>query len=120
MKKKKFNKMIKMQNDFQKIESTFVIYIKIECINLNVYLHFKNVSDADSMQCNCNWNHQMTKYVLMHCLNWLHLRLRMLQNINFLNYWIIIIIMKNFKAAARMMMKIKLLKQFQVTKSLIL
>ncbi len=49
-----FNKIIKMQNDFQKIENTFVTYIKIECIDLNAYLHFKNVSDADSMQCNCN------------------------------------------------------------------
>ncbi len=46
-----------MQNDFQKIKSTFVIYIKIECIDLNVYLHFRNVSDTDSVQCNCDWNH---------------------------------------------------------------
>ncbi len=115
-----FNKMIKMQNDFQRVESTFVTYIKIKCIDLNAYLHFRNVSDADSMWCNCNWNHQMTKHVLMHCLNWLHLRSRMLQNVNFLNYWIIVTIMKSFKATARMMMKMKLLKQFKVTKSLIL
>ncbi len=81
-----FNKMIKMQNDFQKVESTFVIYIRIKCINLNAYLHFRNISDADSMWCDCNWDHQMTKHVLMHCLNWLHLRSRMLQDVNFLNY----------------------------------
>jgi len=73
-----FNKMIKMQNDFQKVESTFIIYIKIECIDLNAYLHFKNVSNADSMQCDCDWNHQITKHVLMHCLNWSHLQSRML------------------------------------------
>ncbi len=115
-----FNKMIKMQNDLQKIESTLVIYIRIKCIDLNVYLHFRNVSDADSVWCNCNWDHQMMKHVLMHCLNWLHLQLRMLQDVDFSNYWIIIAITKNLKAAARMMMKTKLLKQFKVTKSLIL
>ncbi len=115
-----FNKMIKMQNDFQKIENTFITYIRIECINLNAYLHFKNVSDADSMQCNCNWNHQTMKHVLMHCLNWLHLQSRMLQDVNFLNYWIIIAITTSLRATARMMMKMKLLKQLKVTESLIL
>ncbi len=65
-----FNKTIKMRNDLQKIKSTFVIYIKIERINLNAYLHFRNVSDADSMWCNCDWDYQTMKHVLMHCLNW--------------------------------------------------
>ncbi len=115
-----FNKMIKMWNDFQKIESTFIIYIRIKCIDLNVYLHFRNISDADSMQCNCNWDHQMMKHVFMHCLNWLHLRSKMLQDVDFLNYQIIIAITKSFRAAARMMMKTKLLKQFKVIESLIL
>ncbi len=115
-----FNKMIKMQNNLQKIESTLITYIRIERIDLNAYLHFRNVSDADSMWCNCNWNHQTMKHVLMHCLNWLHLRSRMLQDIDFLNYQIIIAITKSLRAAARMMMKTKLLKQFKVTKSLIL
>ncbi len=115
-----FNKMIKMQNDFQKVENILVIYIRIKCINLNVYLHFRNVSDADSAWCNCDWNHQMIKHVFMHCLNWLHLRSRMLWDVDFLNYWIIIAITKSFRAAARMMMKTKLLKQFKVIESLIL
>ena len=115
-----FNKMIKMWNDFQKVESTFIIHIRIKRINLNVYLHFRNISDADSTWCNCNWNYQMTKHVLMHCLNWLHLQSRMLWDINFLNYQIIITITKSFRAAARMMMKMKLLKQFKVIESLIL
>ncbi len=115
-----FNKMIKMWNDLQKIESTLVIHIKIKRIDLNAYLHFRNISDADSMQCNCNWNHQIMKHVLLHCLNWSHLRSRMLQDIDFLNYWIIVAIMKSLRIAARIMMKTKFLKQFKVTKSLIL
>ncbi len=114
-----FNKMIKMWNDLQKIKSILIIYIRIKRIDLNVYLQFRNISDADNVQCNCDWNHQMMKYVLMHCLNWLHLRSKMLQDVNFLNYWIIVAITKNLKAAARMMMKMKLLKQFKVTKLLI-
>ncbi len=45
--------MMKMHDNFQKAENTLAMYIKIECINLNVYLHFKNVSDMNSLQCNC-------------------------------------------------------------------
>ncbi len=47
------NKMIKMCNDFQKAESILAMYIKIERINLNAYLHFKNISDMNSLRCNC-------------------------------------------------------------------
>ncbi len=114
------NKMIKMHDDFQKAESTLAMYIRIEHIDLNVYLHFKNVSDINSLWCNCEWNHQMTKHIFMHCLNWLHLRSKMLQDADFLNYWIIIIITKSLKAIAKIMMKMKLLKQFKVTKTFIL
>ncbi len=81
-----FNKIIKMRDDFQKAESTFAIYIKTERINLNAYLHSRNISDMNSLQCNCKWSHQMTKHVLMHCLNWSHLQSRMLQDADFLNY----------------------------------
>ena len=40
-----FNKMMKMRDDFQKAESILATYIKTECIDLNAYLHFRNVSD---------------------------------------------------------------------------
>ncbi len=114
-----FNKMIKMQNDFQKVESTFAIYIRIERIDFNVYLHSRNVSSMNSSRCNCEQSHQTAKHVLMHCSNWTHLWLKMLHDINFLNYQIIVTITKDLKAAARMMMKMKLLKQFKVIKTLI-
>ncbi len=114
------NKMIKMRDDFQKAESILAMHIRIKHIDLNVYLHSRNISDMNSLRYNCEWSHQTTKHVLMHCLNWLHLRSRMLQNADFSNYWIIIIIMKNLRTVAKMMMKTKLLKQFKMTKTLIL
>ncbi len=115
-----FNKIIKMHDDFQKIESILATYIRIERIDLNIYLHLRNVSSMNSSRCDCKRSHQTAKHVLMHCLNWTHLQSRMLRNINFLNYWIIITIMKDLKAAARMMMKMKLLKQFKMTRTFIL
>jgi len=115
-----FNKMMKMREDFQKAESTLVIYIRTERIDLNIYLHFRNVSDMNSLWCNCEWSHQTTKHVLMHCLNWLHLWSRMLQDADFLNYWIIIIITKNLRAVAKMMIRTKLLRQFKVIKTFVL
>ncbi len=115
-----FNKMIKMHNDLQKIKSILATYIRIKRINLNIYLHLRNVSDTSSLQCNCEQSHQITKHVLMHCLNWTHLQSRMLRDVNFLNYWIIIMITKDLRAAVRMMMKMKLLKQFKVTRTFIL
>jgi len=115
-----FNKMIKMCDDFQKIESILATYIRTKRINLNVYLHLRNVLSMNSSRCDCKWSHQTAKHVFMHCLNWMHLQSRMLCDIDFLNYWIIIMITKDFKAAVRMMMKMKLLKQFKVTRIFIL
>ncbi len=114
------NKMIKMRDDFQKAESTLAMHIRIECINLNIYLHFRNVSDMNSLRCNCKWSHQTMKHVLMHCSNWLHLQSRMLQDADFSNYWIIIIITKNLKAVTKMMIKTKFLKQFKMTRTFVL
>ncbi len=34
--------MIKIRDDLQKIESTLAIYIRIECIDLNIYLHLSH------------------------------------------------------------------------------
>ncbi len=115
-----FKKSVRIRDDFQKIKSTFATYIRIECIKLNVYLHLRNVLSMNSFQCNCEWSHQIIKHVLMHYSNWMHFRLNMLQNVDFTNYWIIIAIMKSLKMTARMMMKTKLLKQFRVTRALIL
>ncbi len=47
------NKMIKMHDDFQKAESILAMYIRIECIDLNIYLHSKNISDMNNLRCNC-------------------------------------------------------------------
>ncbi len=115
-----FNKIIKMHDDLQKIESILATYIRIKRIDLNVYLHSRNISSMNSSRCNCEQSHQTAKHVLMHCSNWMHLRSRMLCNVNFLNYRIIVTITKDLKAAARMMMKMKLLKQFKVTRTFIL
>ncbi len=115
-----FKKSIKMHDDFQKIKNILAIYIKIECIKLNVYLHLKNVSSANISQCDCKWSYQTVKHILMHCSKWIHLWSNMLQDINFMNYWIIIAITKNLKMTVKIMMKTKLLKQFKVTRILIL
>ncbi len=113
-------KMIKMRDDLQKAESILAMHIKIERIDLNAYLHSRNVSGTNSSRCDCEWSHQTTKHVLMHCSNWSHLRSRMLQDADFSNYWIIIVITKSLKAVAKMMMKTKLLKQFKVTRTFVL
>ncbi len=115
-----FKKSVKMRDDLQKVESILTTYIKIKRIKLKIYLHSRNVSSANSLWCDCEWNHQTVKHILMHCLNWMHLRLNMLQDVNFTNYWVIISITKSLKTTVRMMMKTKLLKQFKVTRTLIL
>ncbi len=114
------NKMIKMRDDLQKAESILAMHIRIERIDLNAYLHSRNVSGMNSSRCDCEWSHQTTKHVLMHCSNWSHLRSRMLQDADFSNYWIIVVITKSLRAVAKMMMKTKLLKQFRVTRTLVL
>ncbi len=115
-----FRKSVKMRDNLQKIESTLAIHIKIKRIKLNVYLYLRNVLSANSSRCNCEWSHQTVKHILMHCLNWTHLRLNMLHDVDFTNYQIIVLITKSLKATARIMMKMKLLKQFKMTRTLIL
>ncbi len=115
-----FKKSVRMRDDFQKIESILAIHIRIKCIKLSVYLHLRNMLSANSSQCNCEWSHQTVKHILMHCLNWTHLRLNMLQDVDFTNYQVIISITRNLKTTAKMMMKTKLLKQFRMTRTLIL
>ncbi len=115
-----FKKSVRMRDDFQKIKSILATYIKIKRIKLNVYLHSRNVSSANSFRCDCEWSHQTVKHILMHCSNWMHLWLNMLRDVDFTNYRIIVSITKNLKTTARMMMKTKLLKQFRVTRTFIL
>ncbi len=114
------NKTIKMRDDLQKAESILAMHIRIERIDLNAYLHSRNVSGTNSSWCDCEWSHQTAKHVLMHCLNWSHLRSRMLQDADFSNYRIIVVITKSLRAVAKMMMKTKLLKQFRVARTLVL
>ncbi len=114
-----FKKSVKMRDDLQKIKSILATHIRIECIELKIYLHLRNVLNANSSRYNCEWSHQTVKHILMHCLNWTHLRSNMLWDVDFTNYQIIISITKNLKTTARMMMKTKLLKQFKVTRTLI-
>ncbi len=115
-----FKKSVRMRDDLQKIKSILATHIRIKRIELNVYLHSRNVSSANSSRCNCEWSHQTVKHILMNCLNWTHLWSNMLQDIDFTNYWIIISITKSLKTTARMMMKMKLLKQFRMTRTFIL
>ncbi len=115
-----FKKSVKMRDDFQKVKSILATYIRIKRIELNVYLHSRNMSNANSSQCDCEWSHQTVKHILMHCLNWMHLRLNILWDVDFTNYQVIVSITKNLKTTARMMMKMKLLKQFKVTRTFIL
>ncbi len=115
-----FKKSVKMRDDLQKIESILATHIRIKRIELNVYLHSRNVSNANSSRCDCEWSHQTVKHILMHCSNWMHLRLNMLWDVDFTNYRVIVSITKNLRATTRMMMKIKLLKQFRMTRTFIL
>ncbi len=42
-----------MRDDLQKAESILATYIRIKHIDLNIYLHFRNVSDMNSLRCDC-------------------------------------------------------------------
>jgi len=44
-----FKKSVKMRDDLQKVESILATYIRIERIELQIYLHLKNVSSVNSL-----------------------------------------------------------------------
>ncbi len=47
------NKTIKMRDDLQKAESTLAMHIRIKRIDLNAYLHSRNVLGMNSSRCDC-------------------------------------------------------------------
>ncbi len=47
------NKTIKMRDDLQKAESILTMHIRIKRIDLNIYLHSRNVSGMNSSRCDC-------------------------------------------------------------------
>ncbi len=53
-----FKKSVRIRDNFQKIKSILATYIRIKRIKLNIYLHLRNVSSANSFWCNCKWSHQ--------------------------------------------------------------
>ena len=48
-----FKKSIRMHDDLQKIESILATHIRIKRIELNVYLHSRNILNANNLQCDC-------------------------------------------------------------------
>jgi len=48
---------MQIYNNFQKAKNIFAIYIKIKYINLNIYLHFKNVLNINNLQYNYKYNY---------------------------------------------------------------
>ena len=42
-----------MHDNFQKIKNILAIYIKTKCIELNVYLHLKNILNVNNSHCDC-------------------------------------------------------------------
>lgn len=109
-----------MRDGLQKAESTLATHIRTERIDLNAYLHSRNVPGANSPRCACGWSHQTAKHILMHCPDWTHLRSRMLRDAGSTDYRIIVSITKDLRAAAKMMMGTELLEQFRVARTLIL
>ncbi len=44
-----FSKSMKMNEEFQKVESTFITYIRIEHIDLRIFLHSRNILSMNSL-----------------------------------------------------------------------
>jgi len=57
-----FNK----HDDFQKAKSILTMHIRIERIDLNAYLYFKNVSDINSLRGRNNHNARITNFEKEH------------------------------------------------------
>lgn len=113
------DKVLDLRTGLQKAESTLATQIRTERIGLNAYLASRRVPDFDSPECDCGWGHQTARHILIHCTKWVTQRTHMLSTAGTTDYRRLITTARGLKAAARMLMKTDLLKQFSLAKILL-
>ena len=53
--------------DMSKAESSVLMQLRTEWIELTAFLHDRTVSEYENSECSCEWRHQTVKHVIMHC-----------------------------------------------------
>ena len=53
--------------DMSKAESSVLMQLRTEWIELTAFLHDRTVSEYENPECSCEWRRQTVKHVIMHC-----------------------------------------------------
>ena len=53
--------------NMSKAESSLLMQLRTEWIELTAFLHDRTVSEYENPECSCRWRHQTVKHVIMHC-----------------------------------------------------
>ena len=110
-------KTIWLCNELTKMQSSLATQIRTEKLELKVFLFHCQVPGFDSPACECGWNNQTVKHVLIHCSNQIHLHTELLNDQESLNYCWLSTFFKKLQATTRFMMRMKLLEQFRVMRT---
>ncbi len=107
-----FKKHFKLHDKFFKIESNLITQMRIDRIDLTNYLFHRRIFTIVSSTCSCDWFRQITKHIILFCLNHHIYKNNMLRVVETQNYSTLLDTAKELKKAVRWLMKTNLLTQF--------
>jgi hypothetical protein len=110
-----FKKRLKLHDKLFKIESNLITQMRTDRIDLTNYLFHRKMFTIVFSTCSCEWFRQITKHIILFCLNHHIYRDNMLRVVETQNYSTFLNTAKDFRKAMRWLMKTNLLTQFFLT-----
>ena len=112
--------MLKLHWNLCKAESSLIIQICFNHINFTIFLNKTNVSDYESLMCQCSQAWETVTHIIIHCFKFVKIK-HILKNFitNQLNIQILINTSANIQHLTRWLMKLQILLQFQLTEQLL-
>ncbi len=107
-----FKKRFKFHDKLFKIENNLITQMRINRIDLTNYLFYRRMFTIVFSTCSCEWFKQITKYILLFCLNHYIYKNNMLRVVETQNYSTFLNTVKDLKKAIKWLMKTNLLTQF--------
>jgi hypothetical protein len=110
-----FKKRFKFHDKLFKIESSLITQMRIDRIDLTNYLFHRKMFTIVFSTCSCNWFKQITKHIILFCLNYHICKDNMLRVVERQIYNTLFDTIKDFRKAVKWLMKMNLLTQFFLT-----
>lgn len=108
-----------LHRGLQKAESTLATLIRTEHIGLNDYLARRKVPDCPSPLCECGWQQQTVKHIVLFCPRYARDRDKMIQEAQTSDLAIMLSIEHGIRAVTRWFLRQDILTQFSEARKIL-